>query len=105
MEGFTNRVIPIESISSTYYGYNKPLKVALIIGVILLPLYGIGIIVGLLYYFLNKTLTLGFVENSGIINAIAYKRSIIEGKNISESDSKKVIEIVRTLLEKQYNKK
>ena len=40
----------------------------------------IAAVVALIYYSLNKTMTLGFVENSGLISAIQFKRSVIENK-------------------------
>ena len=65
LEGTEKRVIPIGSVCSTYYGYKKPWKEAVALLLLLLPVFGLGLIVGPLYYFFNKTLTVGIVENSG----------------------------------------
>ena len=100
-EGFEKRIIPLSSVCSAYYGYKKPLKEAIILTIALLPLFGLGLIVGPIYYFLNKTLSLGFIENSGWVGGISFKRSVIEGKNISEDDAKMAIDIVRGLIEKR----
>jgi hypothetical protein len=99
LAGFDKRVIPIGSVCSTYYGYSKPWLTAVIIGFCFGPF---GLIIGPLYYFLNKTTSFGFVENSGVTNGIQFKRSLIEGKNISEKDALKAISIIQSLLE-QYN--
>ena len=124
LAGTETRLIPLESISSTYYGYHKPWKKALAIVVacffIGLSFAGrsghlammesddfknvmvstaIGIILALVYYFLNRTLTLGLVENSGIINGIQFKRSIIENKDINEKQAASVSVIIQKLVE------
>jgi len=44
----------------------------------------IGGIVALVYFFIDKTLTLGFIENSGILSAIQFKHSVIENQEINE---------------------
>ena len=99
LAGQEKRLIPMNSITSAYYGYKKPWKMALFLGIILMPFLGLGLLVGPLYYILNKSLTVGVVESSGWIGAFSFKRSIIEGQNISEEDAYRVIEIIRTLIE------
>ena len=100
LEGSKSRIIPLENISSTYYGYTKPWKESLILGVVLGALtFGIGAIVGVIYYFLNKHLTVGFVEVSGVVNAISFKRSLIEGQNIDETQARTVAELTQQLID------
>lgn len=101
LAGREHRVIPIKSVCSAYYGYEKPWKEALVLGLILLPIFFIGLIVGPLYYFLNKKLTVGIVENSGWIGGFSFKRSVIEGVNIDEKQAYEVIDLIRQLIEKQ----
>ncbi len=96
--GSLTRVIPLENVCSTRYGYYKPWREVLILFVTIGPLFGIGIILAILYYFLNKSLTLGFVENSGVITYIAFKRSIIEGQNIDEANAAYVSELTQALI-------
>jgi hypothetical protein len=100
LSGRMTRVIPMKSLTSAFYGYEKPWKKAFVIGVALAPFCGIGLLVGPLYYFLNKTLAIGVVEASSWTGSFAFKRSIIEGQNIDEKQAYKVIEIVRHLIEK-----
>lgn len=101
LEGTETRVIPMQSVCSAYYGYKKPWKQALALGVALLPLMGIGLLVGPIYYFLNKTLTVGVVENSGWVGGFAFKRSLIEGQNINEQDAHEVIAVIRAQIERK----
>lgn len=101
LAGKEHRIIPLNSISSAYYGYEKPWKMALILTLLLMPIFFIGLIVGPLYYVLNKNLTVGVVESSGWVGTFSFKRSVIEGQNINEEDAYKVIEIIRTLIEKK----
>ncbi|EPJ45091.1 MAG: hypothetical protein OFPII_30110 [Osedax symbiont Rs1] len=97
--GQEKRIIPMKSITSAYYGYEKPWKMALILGVVFMPVFFIGLIIGPLYYILNKSLTVGVVESSGWVGSFSFKRSIIEGQNISEEEAYEVIEIIRKLIE------
>ncbi len=97
--GQEKRIIPMKSITSAYYGYEKPWKMALLLGVVFMPVFFIGLIIGPLYYILNKSLTVGVVEASGWVGSFSFKRSIIEGQNINEEEAYEVIEIIRKLIE------
>lgn len=97
LAGRERRVIPLASISSAYYGYVKPWREAIAIGILLSPIF-IGLLIGPLYYIFNKTLTVGVVENSGWIGGFAFKRSVIEGKRIEENEAYDVIELIQKLI-------
>ena len=99
LAGQEKRIIPMNSITSAYYAYEKPWKMALVLTLLLTPVFFIGLIVGPLYYFLNKNLTVAFVEASGWVGSFSFKRSVIEGQNINEDEAYRVIDIVRTLIE------
>jgi len=99
LSGREKRVIPMQSVSSAYYGYEKPWKEALAIGILLTPVFFLGLILGPLYYFLNKRLTVGVVEGSGWVGGFSFKRSVIEGQNIDEQKAYEVIDIIRMLIE------
>ncbi|MFY0530098.1 hypothetical protein ACN28I_45350 [Archangium gephyra] len=98
LAGFQQRVIPLANLSSAYFGYAKPWQVALVLGMMLMPLMGLGLIVGPLYYFLNKTLSLGIIENAGVLSGIEFKRSVIEGQNINEQEGRRVCNIIKHLM-------
>jgi len=97
LEGFTQRVVPIGSVSSAYFGYIKPWKEALAIGLLLAPIL-IGFVIGPLYYFLNQRLSVGIIEQSGIANGIEFKRSVIEGRKIDEAEGHRLIAIIHDLI-------
>lgn len=123
LAGTESRLIPLEGICSTYYGYHKPWKAAAWIiasAVFLAFFFGavaaeggsqgfafitfilttmIGVVIALVYYFLNRTLTLGFVENSGVVSGIRFKRSAIENIEINEHEARAVCILVQHLIE------
>ena len=64
LEGTASSVTPMENICSMFYAYKRPLIGAICLGVVLggatFFLLGIpGILIAILYYFLNKSLTIG----------------------------------------------
>lgn len=123
LAGTESRLIPLEGICSSYYGYHKPWKAAASIiafAVFLAFSFGaaaaeggshgfafvtfimttmIGIVFALVYYFLNRTLTLGFVEYSGVVNGIRFRRSVIENVEINEHEARAVCILVQRLVE------
>lgn len=99
LAGREKRIIPIDSITSAYYGYKKPWQMALLLTILLMPVFFAGLIVGPLYYILNKSLTVAVVESSGWVGAFSFKRSVIEGQNINEDEAYKVIEVIRKVIE------
>ncbi len=101
LAGQEKRIIPMNSITSAYYGYEKPWKMALMLGILFMPVFFLGLVIGPLYYILNKNLTVGVVEASGWVGAFSFKRSVIEGQNINEEEAYQVIEIIRSLIEEK----
>lgn len=105
MAGSTKRVIPMSKISSSFYGYTKPWREALIIGfvcgMLTFWMLFLGALAGVLYYVLNKTLTIGVVEDSGVESSIAFKQSVIEGQKIDEAQARVVCEIIEAKLARQ----
>ena len=59
----------------------------------------IGLLISAIYYFLNRKLTLGFVEQSGVVNGIMFKRSVIENVDINQEQAKNVCLIIQKLIE------
>lgn len=116
LSGTEYRMIPILSVCSTYYGYFKPWKSALAIvalfaffavqlaaasqsGAAAFILFLIGVGISVIYYFLSRTLTLGFVEHSGVVNGIRFKRSVIEGIEISQEQGNHICKVTQSLIE------
>jgi hypothetical protein len=86
LSGFERVSTIAQNICSTEVGYKKPWKEAIVIGIVLgVPTLGIGCLIGLIYYFLNKRVSIGFTLNSGRSYSVDFKRSIIENKNIDEN--------------------
>jgi hypothetical protein len=109
LEGSVIYHTPLENTCSTFYGYTKPWKQALIVGVLvgLITFWLLcipGIIAGLLYYYLKKTLTLGYTDKGGFKHAISFGRSVIEGQNIDESEAGRVCTIMQRLIDARRQK-
>jgi hypothetical protein len=90
-----------------FYGFKRPLMEAVIWGSVLgaatFFLLGIpGIIFGVLYFILNKRLTIGFTDIGGRVSEVAFKRSVIEGKLIDESDASRVCDILQALVDARH---
>ncbi|HOE66047.1 MAG TPA: hypothetical protein PLO62_05935 [Candidatus Hydrogenedentes bacterium] len=99
LAGSFRRIIPISKVSSTFYGYRKPWKEAVALGILFGAFtFGIGAIVGIVYYFLKKTMSLGFVEDSGVASSIDFQRSVIEGQRIDEQKAREACEIIEAFL-------
>ncbi len=119
LSGFIRRLTLFEHIGSTFYGRNKPWKTALVIFAIFSFIgsaignsgfggtswtsvfFLLGVLVAGLYYFLNRELTIGFTEDSGISSAIQFKRSVIEGQEINEEQLQKIIDVIEHLIKQQ----
>ena len=123
LAGTASRLIPLQGVCSTYYGYHKPWKQASSIfllfafigfslmmgsaergspgdgGMSFVVATAAGLLIALLYYFLNRTLTLGFVEHSGVVSGIVFKRSVIENLDINHEQAKAVCVIIQRLIE------
>lgn len=123
LAGINYRLIPLENVCSTYYGYHKPWKTSATI-VAVFAFIGlsmgtavaeggsqgaafvtfivstvIGAVIAFVYYFLNRTLTLGFVEHSGVPSGIRFKRSMIENIDVNQDQAKLVCDLVQELIE------
>lgn len=100
LQGSLKVLTPVENTCSTFYGYAKPWKeavaIAVFFGFLTIFMLGIpGLIAGGLYYFLNKTLTVGFTDKGGHRHAISFKRSLIEGLNIDETTAARVCTVIQ----------
>lgn len=118
--GFLRRVIPLRSVSSAVYGYHKPwwiLAIAFLgaLGILVdaldqyrwsdklfgtfmaLVVLGIG---GGIYY-LNRSLVVAVAELGGVVSNLRFKRSVIEGQEVTEESAREVIDILQWLLDRK----
>lgn len=117
-------MIPLSSLSSTEYGYHKPWKGAVIVFFIAVILIAavlavngsngaastiVGLVIGALvstvFYVLNRSLRLGFLEHSGRASGIQFKKSIIENMQISEVQAGYVCLLIQSLIENMNTRK
>ncbi len=116
LSGTNNRMIPLGGVCSTYYGYHKPWKQALGIFALLMWLIGslaaalesggaiflgflVSVGISVAYYYLNRTLMIGIVENSGVVSGILFKKSVIENVDIDETQARIVCELTQAIIE------
>lgn len=115
--GYRKVVLPIDSISSSYFGYHRPWKAALSIGFLALMIagaiseagytlwslatFGLGILVAIVYYLLNKELLIGLTDVTGTDYALVLKRSVIGNQEINEQQMELVTTIVLTVIDNQ----
>jgi len=128
LSGAALAFIPFQNVSSLSWGYFKPWKLALIVFIpsfiislmfsiwigsniitgrgkeetvigIAIPISVIvGISVSLLYYFLNRLLTVAVTEMAGYTYSIRFKRSIIENVDVNAEQAEQVYKVLRVLL-------
>lgn len=110
LSGFVRRFVPLEHVAHTFYERVKPWKrtsifIALSIalggslgGVMGILLALVGIALCLLYYFLNRPLTIGVTDVSGTRTYLKFGRSLLEGQEIDEKAAENVMMIVEHLI-------
>jgi len=107
--GYRRVVLPVASVSSMYFGYSKPWKLALFwfalfgfgaFALTELDLWGwsalallLGVGVATLVFILNRELTLGLSEQNGEEYELQFKRSVIENQEISEQSLERITRI------------
>jgi hypothetical protein len=109
LEGFKKTIVPIDSVSFTYFGFKKPWKKALILffALVILSVFlaSTGILVGSvivagIYYFLNQQLVIGISEQSGKnLGLNSLKRSLIEGEGVTVERLDLATKIIATLID------
>jgi DNA-directed RNA polymerase subunit RPC12/RpoP len=126
--GRETRIIPLQNVCSTFYGYSLPFFQCILAAVLVFflvfgfifgicsflpPAIGItiglilGIIVGLLVAKLvvrlvlkyNRVLSISIAEFSGIVSGFSIKKSVIEGIDIDDKKAKIVCELIESLMD------
>ena len=105
LSGNILEVIPLSKVSNLVCGRFRPvilLFFALLSFIAAIPTFGLSLIltaIFIIYYFLKKTTLIQIIPNSSSMASVAFKRSIIENKNISEEEAKYIVQLVATLVE------
>ena len=110
LSGRMLEVIPLSKTSNLMCGYFKPvifLVLAAIFFFTAFVTFGLTLIfTGIftfLYYFRKSTLV-SIIPNSGSATTVAFKRSLIEGQNITEEEAQQIIKIISDLVESANRK-
>lgn len=122
--GSSTRIIPLENICSTYYGFARPWFATLLVITLSLILsyfwfkgqvtdenrlylkilaVGWSFLIGGIYYLLNQRMTIGFVEHSGEMVKLVFKQSALEGIKLNEQTSAQACDIIQWLMDGARN--
>ena len=93
--------LPLCRLTATAYGFVRPWKEALVLGIILLPIFGLGLLIGPLYYFLNRQLLLGFTDVGGTAYNMSFKRGVFEGVGMNAERAATAAELIQKLADAQ----
>jgi hypothetical protein len=129
--GTAHRITPLTSVSSSYFGFHKPIGRAIAAGFLVFVIFAaftsaimsvamgapeagaivgllggglVGVAAALLYLYFNKTQTIGFIEVSGDICEIQFKPSVIEGVNVDEKQAKYAAELMQHLIQTRLDR-
>jgi len=115
LHGFTRVILPVQSVSSVFFGTYRPWKKAL--GWFLLfslvasstaqigskgltaGLVLVGVVVAILILVLNKELSIGVTELTALRYQLHFKRSVIEGQEVSEDQLAQISAIFTAILD------
>ncbi len=112
--GISTRMIPLESLSSSFYGQHKPWKRSLLLllgfGVLALSvlmdrsdwvtalsLLVAGVVVATMQYLLHQSLLLGLQEMGGHQSVIRFRPCFLDNVDIDEQQARQVCKIVQRL--------
>lgn len=96
LSGSMTTMYPMTSIAGATSGFFKPI-IYLALAVLTLPTFILPVIF-IVLYFVQKSLLVSIEATSGSFSAIAFKRSVIEGKKLEREDADEVIRIVNHLI-------
>jgi hypothetical protein len=113
LSGFARSVTPVDRVSTSFSGYHKPWKSALVMllvglaltfgggaGQSLLPLllFVLVFVVAGTYYALNKRTTIVVCDVGGGARGFEFKRSVIEGQSVDERAAERIVAIIEMLI-------
>ena len=105
LSGRVLEVIPLSKTSNLMCGYFKPVLLlipALIFLFTAFVTFGLTLILTAVFvflYFFRKSILISVIPNSGSATSVAFKRSLIEGQNITEEEAQEIIQIISSLVE------
>lgn len=105
LSGNVLEVIPLSKVSNLLCGRFRPvilLVLAVISFIAAFMTFGLSLIFTIIfaiYYFLKKTTLISIIPNSAAATSVAFKRSLIENKNISDEEAQEIIKLVANLVE------
>ena len=106
LSGNVLEVIPLSKVSNLICGNFRPVIFLLLAFIAFIAAFvtsGLSLIltvIFLIFYFLRKSIMVGIISNSGSTTTLAFKRSLIEGKNITNEEAQNIINIISNLVEK-----
>lgn len=110
LSGNVLEVIPLSKTSNLLCGLFRPvifLVWAVIFFIAAFVTYGVTLILTLLFvflYFFRKSTLISIIPNSGSSTSVGFKRSLIEGQNITDEEAQQIVKIISKLVE-DANKK
>ena len=110
LSGRVLEVIPLSKTSNLMCGYFKPvifLIPALIFFFAAFMTFGLTLILTAIFvflYFFRKSILISIVPNSGSAASVGFKRSLIEGQNITQEEAQEIIQIISSLVENANRK-
>lgn len=115
LSGAKIHMIPLEQISSCYFGHHKPLGAALaLLGVFTvlaalagsqfdliagLGLFIVGLVLGALLYLRGSRLVLGLRERSGKVHEFRFARTTLESVDINEQQARQINKVIQRLID------
>jgi hypothetical protein len=122
LTGYQKIIVPLDSVSSSFFGYHKPWKSSFAIFLIATALGSLvidtsrsttagmltmlaGFVIAVLYYFFNKELLIGITDNTGTRYALILKRAVLGNQEINEQQMELVTKIVINAIAAQKARK
>jgi hypothetical protein len=97
--GNTYVAVPMNRLSGVVSGYTKPIKEAVIMGIVLaVPTCGLSVIGAVIYYIISKQLTVGVLVD-GAEHSVAYTEATVDGVNVGREAAAEVTDLIRARMD------
>ncbi len=92
--GHANVTFTTDKITGVVHGTSKPFREALVLGFALgVRTFGVGAIIGVIYYLMSKSLTVGVMVGN-IEYSIPYKKTTVDGVELGKEQAAQVAAII-----------